>query len=71
MRKARRCPSNHENKRPANIQKNRTISLSILDVITTLAVRGISLRGNWNSHQHREDVNFDNLVSGRVDLILF
>ena len=53
------------------MQKNRTISLSILDVITTLAVRGISLRGNWNSHQHREDVNFDYLVSGRVDLILF
>ena len=46
----------------ASIQKNRTISLSILDVITTLAVRGISLRGNWNSQQHREDVNFDYFI---------
>lgn len=30
----------------ASIQRNRTILLSILDVITTLAVRGIPLRGN-------------------------
>ena len=36
----------------ASIQRNRTILLSILDVITTLAVRGIPLRGNWNSLQH-------------------
>ena len=36
----------------ASIQRNRTILLSILDVITTLAVRGIPFRGNWNSLQH-------------------
>lgn len=40
------------------IQRNRTILLSILDVITTLAVLGIPLRGNWNSLQHREDDDF-------------
>ena len=55
----------------ASIQRNRTILLSILDVITTLAVRGIPLRGNWNSLQHREDGNLATLLSGRVDLILF
>lgn len=42
----------------ASIQRNRTILLSILDVITTLAVLGIPLRGNWNSPQHREDGDF-------------
>ena len=51
-----------------SIQRNRTILLSILDVITTLAVRGIPLRGNWNSLQQ---VILTTLLSGRVDLILF
>lgn len=46
--------------------------LSILDVITTLAVRGIPLRGNWNSQQHREDGNFDYFIEwkSRLDSIL-
>ena len=35
----------------ASIQRNRTILLSILDVIATLAVRRIPLRSNWNSGQ--------------------
>ena len=51
-----------------SIQRNHTILLSILDVITTLAVRGIPLRGNWNSLQQ---VILTTLLSGRVDLILF
>ena len=46
----------------ASIQRNRTILLSILDVITTLAVRGIPLRGDWNSQQHGEDANFDYFI---------
>ena len=46
----------------ASIQRNRTILLSILDVITTLAVRGIALRDNWNSQQHQEDGNFDYFI---------
>lgn len=56
----------------ASIQRNRTILLSILDVITTLAVRGIPLRGNWNSLQHGEDGNFDYFIEwkSRFDSIL-
>ncbi|XP_068762515.1 zinc finger MYM-type protein 1-like [Montipora capricornis] len=56
----------------ASIQRNRTILLSILDVITTLAVRGIPLRGNWNSLQHRDDGNFDYFIEwkSRFDSIL-
>ena len=56
----------------ASTQRNRTILLSILDVITTLAVRGISLRVNWNSLQHREDGNFDYFIEwkSRFDSIL-
>ena len=46
--------------------------LSILDVITTLVVRGIPLRGNWNSLQNREDGNFDYFIEwkSRFDSIL-
>jgi len=56
----------------ASIQRNRTILLSILDVITTLSVRGIPLRDNWNSLQHREDGNFDYFIEwkSRFDSIL-
>ena len=46
----------------ASIQRNRTILLSILDVITTLAVQGIPLRGNWNSQQNGKDGNFDYFI---------
>ena len=46
----------------ASVQRNRAILLSILEVITSLAVRGIPLRGNWDSLQHQEDGNFDYFI---------
>ena len=53
-------------------ERNRAILLSIIDFITSLAVRGIPLRGNWNSMEQREDGTFDYFIQwkSRFDTIL-
>ena len=40
------------------IEKNRAALLSILDVIISLAQRGVPLRGNWCKEKKEEDSNF-------------
>lgn len=41
------------------IENNRKSLLSILDVIISLAKRGVPLRGKWNKAKHEEDSNFN------------
>ena len=55
-----------------SVERNRAILLSIIDVITSLAERGIPLRGNWNSMEQREDGNFDYFIQWKsiFDIIL-
>ena len=55
-----------------SVERNRAILLSNIDVIISLAVRGIPLRGNWNSMEQREDGNFDYFIQwkSRFDTIL-
>ena len=55
----------------ASIQRNRTILLSILDVITTLAVQGIPLRATGTRCSTEKMVILTTFLGERVDLILF
>lgn len=54
----------------ASVQRNCAILLSILEVITSLAVRRIPLRGNWDSLQHREDFDYFIEWKSQFDSIL-
>lgn len=40
------------------IDRNTSVMLSIIDVIYTLSVKGIALRGSWNANSNAEDGNF-------------
>ena len=40
------------------VETNRKALLAIIDVLVSLAKRGIPLRGNWCKDQHEEDSNF-------------
>ena len=55
----------------ASIQRNRTILLSILDVITTLVVREYRSGATRTRSNKERMVILTTLLSGRVDLVLF
>ena len=48
------------------VEKNRHALLCILDVIISLAKRGIPLRGNWCKEQREEDSNFNFFIKWKA-----
>ena len=49
------------------VENNRKAQLSIIDVLVSLAKRGIPLRGNWCKDQHEEDSNFMFFVKWKAE----
>ena len=45
------------------VEKNRAVLLSIIDVVLVLGQRNIAFRGHsWNKESKREDGNFDHFI---------